>query len=64
MKEKLYEIIKNMFKSMLEDDPVQTMRAYEGTRVIDQLVLNVEVSGRHLKLRLLYPKTKSSIPIE
>jgi hypothetical protein len=60
----MYEIFKNMFKSMLENVPVQTMKAYEGSRVIDTIILNVEASGRHLKPRLLYPKTTSTIPIE
>ena len=60
----MYEIIKNKFKSMLEDVPVQTTKAYEGNTVTDTFILNVEVSGRHLKPRLLYPNTKSSIPIE
>ena len=38
------KFIKNMFKSMLQYVPVQTMKAYEGSRDIDPLILNVEMS--------------------
>jgi hypothetical protein len=36
-----------MFKSMPENVPVQTVKAYERSGVLDPLILNVEVSGRH-----------------